>query len=300
MEITAAMVKELREKTAAGMMDCKKALVECGGDMDKAVDYLRTKGLAAAAKKAHRSTNEGVVAAWTDAGQTLGVLVEINCETDFVARNEKFRELGANLAYHVGQAAPAYVRCEDAPAGAHAAQQCLMDQPYVHDAKLAVKDYVAASIAVIGENIVVRRFARLEAAAGGFFASYIHSNHKLGVLVEIAGAAGDAAHEAGRNVAMQVAAANPRWVRREDVPADVLEHERVIFREQMKESGKPAQVIEKIVEGKLDKFFKENCLVEQIYIRDDKLTVKAYLESLHPAAGALDVRRFSRLQVGEE
>ena len=287
MEITAAMVKELREKTAAGMMDCKKALVECGGDMDKAVDYLRTKGLAAAAKKAHRSTNEGVVAAWTDAGQTLGVLVEINCETDFVARNEKFRELAANLAYHVGQAAPAYVRCEDAPAGAH-------------DAKLAVKDYVAASIAVIGENIVVRRFARHQAPAGGFFASYIHSNHKLGVLVEIAGAAGDAAREAGRNVAMQVAAANPRWVRREDVPADVLEHERVIFREQMKESGKPAQVIEKIVEGKLDKFFKENCLVEQVYIRDDKLTVKAYLESLAPAAGALDVRRFSRLQVGEE
>jgi elongation factor Ts len=174
-----------------------------------------------------------------------------------------------------------------------------MDQPYVNDKAMAVKDYVSSSIAVIGENIVVRRFVRQQ-AADGFFATYIHSNHKLGVLVELAGAAGDAAREAGRNVAMQIAAANPRWVRREDVPADVLEHERVIFREQMKESGKPAQVIEKIVEGKLDKFYKENCLVEQLYIRDDKLTVKAYLESLKPAAGALDVRRFTRLQVGEE
>lgn len=198
MEINAAMVKALREKTGAGMMDCKKALQETDGEMEKAVDYLRKKGIASADKKSHRATNEGVIGYYIHSNKKLGVLVEVNCETDFVARNEKFDEMV-------------------------------------------------------------------------------------------------------RNLAMQVAAAAPQWVQREQVPADVLEKEKEIFRAQVKDSGKPPQVIEKIVEGKIEKFYKENCLLDQEYIKDPSLVVRDYIKSVIGVIGEnIQVRRFVRLLLGEE
>jgi translation elongation factor Ts len=273
MNITAALVKELRERTGAGMMDCKKALVATEGDMEKAIDYLREKGLSKAAKKAGRVAAEGAVVSYVSEDGKVGVIVEVNCETDFVGSNEDFKTLAASIAKHVAETNPA-----DA--------ETLLDSQM--DGK-AVKDIVTEAIAKIGENISVRRFVRYESAEGKVY-SYIHAGGKIGVLVDMKG--GDA--ELGKNIAMQVAAANPSYLNRTEVPASELDHEKEVLKEQARNEGKPENIIEKMILGRINKYYEEVCLVDQIYIRDNKMSITKLLK-----ANNAEVARFARYQLGE-
>ena len=273
MNITAALVKELRERTGAGMMDCKKALVATEGDMEKAIDYLREKGLSKAAKKAGRVAAEGAVVSYVSEDGKIGVIVEVNCETDFVGSNEDFKTLAASIAKHVAETNPADV-------------ETLLDSQM--DGK-AVKDIVTEAIAKIGENISVRRFVRYESAEGKVY-SYIHAGGKIGVLVDMKG--GDA--ELGKNIAMQVAAANPSYLNRTEVPASELDHEKEVLKEQARNEGKPENIIEKMILGRINKYYEEVCLVDQIYIRDNKMSITKLLK-----ANNAEVARFARYQLGE-
>jgi elongation factor Ts len=283
MQITAEMVRDLREKTGAGMLDCKKSLVEANGDMDAAVDILRTKGLAAAAKKGGRIASEGVVA--TSVSGATGAIVEVNCETDFVGKTEDFVSFVASVAELVRDKAPADLDAALAlPFGAG-----------------SLADALTEKVAKIGEKISFRRFARFE-AAGGTVASYIHMGGKIGVLVELTGAGPDKEPVAvlGRDLAMQVAAANPTAVRREEVPAEVVEREMAIYREQALSQGKPAAILDKIANGKLEKWFGDFCLVEQGFIKDPDKKVRDLVAEVGKQVGAtLNVSRIARFQVGE-
>lgn len=267
--ITAEAVKRLREQTGTGMMECKKALTESNGDFEKAVDLLRQKGLAAAAKKAGRIAAEGIIA--LHLAGTTGVLVEVNSETDFVAKNEEFRKFAGDLAELVSTRNPADV-------------EALLNLPLGGTTAEAKRQEL---IQKIGENLSVRRFVRYE--TDGNTASYLHGT-RIGVIVDYKG--GD--EQLGKDLAMQIAATNPLYLSREAVPAEDLDRERAIFEAQVKESGKPANVVGKIVEGKLEKFFGETCLLEQLFIKDPdgKKKVKDVLK------GAV-IRRFTRFQVGE-
>lgn len=272
-QITAALVKELRERTGAGMMDCKKALTQVDGDMDKAIDFLREKGLAAAAKKAGRIAAEGVVGSYVTEDGKVGVIVEVNCETDFVAKTDNFKSLVEKIAAHIAATNPADV-----------------------DALLAselegatVEAMVTAAVASIGEKISVRRFARYEVAEG-LVAAYIHGGGKIGVLVELT--AGTA--ELGKDIAMHVAAANPSYLNRTQVPAAELEHEKEVLAEQAKNEGKPEKIIEKMVLGRINKYYKEVCLIDQDFVKDPDQTIAKLLK-----ANDADVVEFARFQLGE-
>ena len=273
MEISAGTVKQLREKTGVGMMQCKSALIEARGDLGEAEKILRKKGLAAAAGKAGRATGEGTIAAKVASDAKSGVLVEVNCETDFAARNADFQDLVAKVvSIAVEKGAPTAGSSPD-PAAAEA---------------LGVSDLIAASVAKIGENMQFRRFVKFVAADGGVVASYIHTGGKIGVLVEASGGT-DALL---RDVAMHVAAAAPRFVRREEVDEGVLAYEREIARDQAVKAGKPAPVIEKIVQGRIEKYYSEVCLLEQSFVKDPDKTVKQVL-------GDAAVRRFARFVLGD-
>lgn len=272
-QITAALVKELRERTGAGMMDCKKALTAVEGDMDKAIDFLREKGLAAAAKKAGRIAAEGVVGSFVSADGKIGAIVEVNCETDFVAKTDGFKALVEKIAAHIVATKPADV-------------EALLASEL--DGQ-TVEALVTASVAKIGEKISVRRFALYE-APGGVVAAYIHGGGKIGVIVELKG--GNA--ELGKDVAMHVAAANPSYLERSQVPAAELEHEKEVLSEQAKNEGKPEKIIEKMVMGRINKYYKEVCLVDQEFVKDPDQTVGKLVK----AAGA-EVLAFSRFQLGE-
>lgn len=279
MAITAAQINELRKGTGAGMLDCKKALEETGGDMDKAVDFLRKKGLAAAAKKAGRAATEGLVAAVIAADGKSGALVEVNSETDFVAKTEKFQTFVADVANQVLVAAPAD-------------NDVLFAQDAVKEPGKNVQTTLNEAIAVIGENLQIRRFARF--AADGLVGSYIHAGGKIGVLVELSGN-GDLASVV-RDIAMHIAAAAPQFVRREEVSADVLEREKDIYRDKARQSGKPDNIVEKIIEGQIGKFYGEVCLLEQSFVKDPDKTIQQVLK----AAGAdVTVQRFARFVLGE-
>ena len=286
MSITAEVVRQLREETGAGMMDCKAALVETSGDMAKAREVLRKKGLAAAAKKASRTASDGAVGAHIAADGRSGAVVEVNCETDFVAKTPDFQALVKGIAEHVWKNAPADVAA-------------LLEQPFASGQ--TVGQAVQEKIAVIKENIVIRRFARFELATGdtGTVAAYIHPPAaKVGVLVELA-AEGDGAGlpALAREVAMHVAAASPAaalYVSKDEVPADVLAAEKEIYRAQALASGKPANVVDKIAEGKLKEYFATFCLLEQPYVREPKITVGQHVK------GKAAVRRFARLRLGED
>jgi elongation factor Ts len=286
MSITAEVVRQLREETGAGMMDCKAALVETDGDMAKAREVLRKKGLAAAAKKASRTASDGAVGAHIAADARSGVVVEVNCETDFVAKTPDFQALVKGIAEHVWKNAPADVAA-------------LLEQPFASGQ--TVGQAVQEKIAVIKENIVIRRFARFELATGdtGTVAAYIHPPAaKVGVLVELA-AEGDGTGlpALAREVAMHVAAASPAaalYVSKDEVPADVLAAEKEIYRAQALASGKPANVVDKIAEGKLKEYFATFCLLEQPYVREPKITVGQHVK------GKAAVRRFARLRLGED
>ena len=268
-QITAALVKELREITGAGMMDCKKALVECEGDKDKAIDYLREKGIAKAAKKAGRIASEGVVAAASD-GKTA-CIVEINSETDFVAKNENFLALVKKIAEHI-------VACKPADMDALNASQM--------DGK-TVAEVMTEAVASIGENLSLRRF-EVYTTEDGQLATYIHMGGKIGVIVELSG--GDAT--LGKDVAMQIAAAKPQCIGREDVDQEALAHEREVLRKQALEEGKPEKIVEKMVDGRINKYYKEVCLVEQEFVKDSDKTIKDIL-------AGVEVRRFARFEMGE-
>ncbi len=286
-QITAAMVKELRDATGAGMMDVKNALTEAQGNTEEAVKILRKKGLAAAGKKAGRITAEGTIVV-NVTGRT-GAIVEVNCETDFVGRNENFVRFANEVAKVVVQSKAESVELLLAETWPGA------DEP--------VSQKVAEQIASIKENITVRRFARYETPEHATLGSYIHGGGKIGVLVEVvATSAAGAGHidEVAKDVAMHIAAAEPRFLSREDVTQKDLDTEREIARDAALKSGKPENIVEKMVSGKMEKFYGEACLLEQAYIKDDKQTVTQYLQSRGKAAGCeLTVTRFTRYKLGE-
>ncbi len=287
-QITAALVKELREMTGAGMMECKKALTEAEGEIEKAVDVLRTRGLAAVAKKAGRATNEGTVMALVSDDGHAGALVELNCETDFVGMNDKFKAYATKIAEAVLANKPADL-------------DALKASSYEGE---TVDEIVTDAIHTLGENIQLSRFAYVEDEKGGI-ASYIHGGGKIGVLVEFKlGDPSLASNEEfklfGRDIAMQVAAANPVAATRESVPADVVEHEKEIYKAQAAESGKPENIQEKMATGRLEKFYKENCLTEQAYVNNPDQTVAQYAEAVAKELGTtIELVSYVRFMLGE-
>jgi elongation factor Ts len=285
MAISAEMVKQLRDQTGAGMMDCKAALTEANGSFDEATTILRKKGLASAAKKAGRAANEGLIGNRVSADHRSGTLVEVNCESDFVARTDEFKQLIEDVLTEIDNAGDA-------------ATQAWLDNP-----DGVVKRRVAQTIGKLGENMAVPRFVRY--AGHGYVGQYIHMGGKIGVQVEFGGVTPEIAPRDEfatlvKEIAMQVAAASPAYVSRDTVPADVLEKEKSIYRAQMENSGKPANVLDKIVEGKLGAFYAQVVLPDQASIRDPKQTVKDVIATANKALGTtLSVTRFARLKVGE-
>jgi elongation factor Ts len=285
LEITAELVKTLRDKTNCGFMDCKKALQETGGDVEAAVTYLRQKGIAVASKRAERATSEGTVWAYVDPQGATGVLLEVNCESDFVAKTEAFQQFGEALAAQIAATAPADVKA-------------LLAQPFKPQPQLSVQDYLNEIIGQLGENIRGRRFARY--ADSGPVGAYIHHGGKIGVLLELAGAAATPHTQAiAKDLAMQVAAINPLAASKEDLDPEVVAQEKAIYEAQARESGKPDKIIEKMVIGRLEKFCKEVCLMEQPFVKNPDITVAQLLkEAGAKAGGDLKVKRFVRYQVG--
>ena len=281
---TAKDVKELRDRTGVGMMDCKKALVSADGDMDKAIELLREKGLAVAAKKAGRIAAEGMVTAIVDREKKVGVLLEVNAETDFVAKNEKFQNFVNGVAKTILEQNPADV-------------DALMNMNY--DGTDATVDATLKDlILVIGENMKIRRFARLE----GDCVSYVHGGGKIGVLVQFDTdlADTDGFVECGKDVAMQIAAAAAQYLNKEDVPEDVVAKEKEILTAQAMNEGKPQNIAEKMVMGRINKFYKEVCLSEQPFIKDDKMSVGKYVEDCaKKLGGSIKMVSFVRFEKGE-
>ena len=290
MAFTAADVKALREKTGVGMMDCKKALVEADGDMEKAIDVLREKGLAASTKKAGRIAAEGVVLTYTDEDKNISVMVEVNSETDFVAKNEKFTDYVKAVAKTIADTNPADV-------------DTLLTTT-LDGSDRTVQENLQDLVLSIGENMKIRRFERVESVAS----SYIHAGGAVGVLVlfdtDAETAKTDAFKAMGKDVAMQVAAMSPAYLDPASVPAEVLDHEKEIMTAQLAEDpkmqGKPQQVLAKIVEGKIGKYYKENCLLEQAFVKDDKMNVQKYIDSVAKELGAeIKATSFIRYAKGE-
>ena len=273
MAITAALVKDLRERTGAGMMDCKKALVACDGNMDAAIDFLREKGLAAAAKKAGRIAAEGAVLSYVSEDGKTGAIVEINCETDFVAKTDNFKNLVVKIAKQV---------VEVKPADLAALLASEIDGQ-------TVESIVNAAVGQIGEKISLRRFALFDNPEG-LVVSYIHMGGKIGVLVNMKGGT----VELGKDVAMQVAAAFPKYLNRTQVPQAELEHEKEVLSEQARNEGKPEKIIEKMVLGRINKYYKDVCLVDQEFVKDGDLTIAQLLKNNNA-----DVVEFARFQMGE-
>lgn len=284
-DFTAADVKALREKTGCGMMDCKKALTETGGDMRKAADFLREKGLAAAAKKSARVAAEGVAYAKTNKNSTIGAVVEVNTETDFVAKNSDFMDFVELCADTI---------IENNPNNIEDLVSCKTSSGEI------LKDILNKKIATIGENIKIRRFKRFE----GFVTTYVHANGRIAVMLNVKlnvdASSNPAIKDALKDIAMQIAAVNPGYLNRESVPSEVLKKEKNILKEQVLNEGKPESIVEKIVMGKLNKFYKENCLLEQDFVKDNNITVEQYLKNTGNFAGAnISILDFTRYEKGE-
>ena len=292
MAITASMVKELRELTGVGMLDCKKALAETDGDMEKAVEYLREKGLAASEKKAGRIASEGVCLSYLNDNKSVGVVVEVNSETDFVAKNPVFREYVLQVAEHIANSQAADV-------------EALLAEAWKFDTSMTVAEALSSKVAVIGENLKIRRFEKYAKEGNGTIVSYIHGGGRIGVMIEIAcDNVTDAVEEMGKNVAIQIAALNPQFICVDDVPAEFVAKEKEILTQQAmndpKNASKPANIIEKMIDGRLNKEMKEICLVEQPYVKDGDLTVKKYIESVAKEVGApITIKRMVRFETGE-
>ena len=274
MAITTALIKELRERTGAGMLDCKKALEENGGDIEKAIDWLREKGIAKAAKKSGRVAAEGLVFAAVSADRKKGAILEFNSETDFVAKNDEFKTFGEKLV------------------------QLSLEQDFTSEDELKafelegkkVEDHLTELIAKIGENMNIRRLKLV--STNGFIETYIHLGGKIGVLLNVSGEATPENVEKAKGVAMHVAAMDPKYLNSEQVTADDLEREKEIARHQLQQEGKPENIIEKILDGKMRKFYEENCLVNQKYVRDDSVTIEKFIA---PSS----IISFDRFKVGE-
>lgn len=285
--ITAQMVKELRERTGAGMMDCKKALNECNGDTDKAIEYLREKGLAAAAKKAGRIASEGLVKTYVSDDKKTASIVEVNCETDFVAVNESFVEFVDNVAKQASTSNSADI-------------DGFVEEKYIADSSISVKDAVTNLIAKLGENMNVRRFNKLT-VDNGVIESYIHGGGRIGVLVKLeCEKSSPELSVVAKDVAMQVAAANPLFLNREQVDNETLEQEKEIYRVQALNEGKPEAIVEKMTMGRIQKYYKENCLIEQIWVKNPDYTITKYLQEKSKEVGApISIAAYIRYERGE-
>ena len=284
MEISAKVVMELRAQTGAGMMDCKKALKETNGDMEKAIDFLREKGLAAAAKKASRIAAEGLVGSYLCEKCGAAELVEINCETDFVAKTDEFKQLVEDVCIQVIKSNPADV-------------DALLKTPYFKDETQTIADVITAKVAKIGEKITIRRFERYELKENSLIDTYIHLGGKVGVMVEVeAPEKNDELVEAVHDICLQIVASAPQYVRRSEVRAEHLEHEKEILAAQARNEGKPEKIIEKMVQGRVDKFYKEVCLLEQPFVKNPDENVEKMLTSKCKDA---TVVRFVAFKMGE-
>ena len=273
--VTASLVKELREKTGAGMMDCKKVLTETDGDMEKAIELLRERGIAKAAKKSGRVAAEGLVEAYISEDGKVGAIVEVNSETDFVAKNEEFKTFVMNVAKQVVEKNPKDV--ED-----------LLNQEAIFEAGKTVNEALVGKIATIGENLTIRRFARFESK--GLLESYIHGDGKIAVLINMA--KGD--KEVAKDLCMQIAAARPEYLNEQSVPAERVEKEKEILKVQTMNEGKPEAIAEKIVQGRIRKFFEEICLVDQVFVKDSNMKVSELLKQKDA-----EVVEFARFEKGE-
>lgn len=288
------LIKELRERTGAGMMDCKKALSENDNDVEKAIDYLREKGLSAAAKKAGRIAAEGVCAALISEDGKKAVVVEVNCETDFAAAGDRFRAFTQQTA-------------EQALASNASDLNAFLGEKWSVDPTLTVTEAVSSLIATVGENINIRRFERIEKTTPGTFCVYIHGNGKIAVVLDIvADQVNDAVHEAGKNVCLQIAAMLPKFTSKDDIPSEFLEKEQNIlsiaaFNENKESpSPKPDNVVNNIVKGRLNKYLNEICLLDQEYVKDNQFTVRQYLDGVAKEQGfAVSVKRFVCFERGE-
>ena len=281
MNFTAQDVKELREQTGCGMMDCKKALVESDGDKAKAIEFLREKGLASAAKKAGRIAAEGIVDVIIEGN--VGAVLEVNSETDFVAKNAEFRTFVSNLTKQIIAENPADVEAFEA-------------EKYAANPSQTVKDALNEKIATIGENMRIRRFGRFE----GTLVGYVHGGGRIGVLVKFNLGDASKAETEAKDIAMQVAAAYPRYTKREDVPAEVLDKEKEILTAQAINEGKPAAIAEKMVAGRIQKYYKEFCLVDQPFVEDPDKSVTAYTKEAASALGTtIEIVDYIRLEKGE-
>ncbi len=289
--ITAAIVKELRERTGAGMMDCKRALEQNDGDMEKAIEFLREKGLAAAAKKAGRVANQGSIYGYITANGQVGSLIEVNCETDFVAKNDDFQAMVLDLGQQVAES------------GANTVEE-LLAQP-MKGQSVTVQAALTNKIATLGENMAIRRLARFESGVDSLLDLYIHLGGRIGVLLKLVSDKPEALQtQAVRSVAhdlcLQVVASKPQYVGRNDVPAETVAKEKEIYKVQAMNEGKPEHIAEKMVNGRVEKFFQETCLVEQLFIRDTDITVTKLLAKVGAEVGAtLTVKEFVRFELGE-
>jgi elongation factor Ts len=288
-EITASLVKELRDKTNAGMMECKNALKETGGDVDSAIKFLRERGAIKAAKKAGREAKEGIVAAKIDVEAKSGVLIEVNCETDFVAKNDNFKDFVSDLTDAVAVSNATDIDAANA----------------VSKGEANIDEFVKAKVIELGENLQFRRMVRYDVEGSGVVASYIHLGGKVGVLVEVncskdETAASEDFRELVKDLTLHIAAASPAGIGREEISDDLVDAEKDLFRKQMEDSGKPPEIMEKIIEGKLGKFYSTICLLEQGFIKDPDNTISDLLSAKGKALDdEISIRRFIRYGVGE-
>ncbi len=287
-EVTAQLVKTLRERTGAGMMECRNALVEANANLDDAEVVLRKRGAAAAAKKSSRSAKQGLIVIDIAANGLSAVVIEVNCESDFVARTDDFQAFAADLAAHVAASSATTV-------------DAIMAEAFSKDPGQTVNDLVKSKIAKLGENIVLARFERVSVASGAI-ASYIHPGSQLAVAVVLTSPAGSSEElvALGKDLAMQIAAADPKYIRRDQVDPAHLAKEADIARDRAKNEGKPEKILDKIVEGRLSKFYEEVCLIEQPFIKDNGVTVTELIAQKSKATGgAIEVAQFVRFKVGE-
>jgi elongation factor Ts len=308
-EISAQLVKQLREKTGAGMMECKKALVEAKGDLNEAEVILRKRGITAAGKKETRSTKQGLIGAHISSDGKTGVLVEVNCESDFVARTDEFLSLTADVAAHIAETKPKAVRLEDVTEAEREnfkAHEALYEQKFARTESGTVAEFVKSKIAKLGENINISRFSLFQVSGQGAVGNYIHTGGQIGVLLEVHTGAADTAGKPEfktlvHDLAMQIAAASPLFVSKENVSPDVLEKERDIQKERARGEGKPEKMLDKIVEGRLAKFYEEICLLEQPFIRENTVTIAELIRNAESKTGdtAIQVTRFVRYKVGD-
>lgn len=307
-EISAQLVKQLRERTGAGMMECKKALQETNGGIAEAEVVLRKRGITGASKKESRSTKQGLISAFISPDGKLGVLVEVNCESDFVARTEDFQSLASDIAAHIAKTKPKVVRIEEVTEAERAnfkAHEALYEQKFANDQHSTVGEFVKSKIAKLGENINVSRFVLYQVNGNGMIGHYVHAGSQIGVLIEVDTKSDHAGGKDEfktliRDVAMQVAAANPQFVSKENVPAGLLEKERGIQRDRALNEGKPEKMVDKIAEGRMSKFYEEVCLLEQPFIRENSISVNELIRTAaSKLGGTITVARFVRYKVGD-